>query len=137
MISRSESLLEKYAGLNWFDDTFSDFEPRLERGEIPVAGIKPWFLIRTYCTDCDEPALAIRYHGRRILIIANQEFFIPHQCPDPAAEVYPDDPEVRDGDGRLVAGGWTDPGPEPDPFNDDPYVYPDIPYVDPTRGNHR
>lgn len=133
----SENLLEKYAGLNWFDETYSDFEPRLERGEIPVAGIKPWFLIRTYCTDCDEPALAIRYHGRRILIIANGERFIPHQCPDPTPQVYPDDPEVRDGSGDIRGGGWHDDKKYDEEFADDPYAYPDIPYVDPTRGNHR
>lgn len=161
MISRSESLLERYAGLNWFDENYSDFEERLEKGTIPIPGIKPWFLIRTYCTDCDEPCVAIRYHGRRIALVEGDGFWIPHQCPyeigpeegrdEPTPEeeidwserqdieqelltqTHPDDPNVRDGDGEIRGQDWSDPGTEPRSFADPAYSfdYPDVPYVPP------
>jgi len=165
MTYHSDSILAKHAGLTWFDDTYDNFEPRLEAGEFPLAAIKPWFLIRTYCMTCDGPCVAIRYHGRRILLIDVEGFWRPHQCPyeigpeegqtEPTAEEeidaqeradieqelvnqqYPDDPEVRDGDGNIRGGGWTDPGTQPRSFGEPVFGYPDIPYVDPTRGNHR
>jgi len=110
---RALGLLVKYQGDNWFDDTYDHFEDRLERGLISHIAIPGWFLIRTYCTDCDEPCTAIRYHGRRILVHPSGteqtgKFWIIHQCPPPTEEIYPDDPEVRDGDGEIRALGWDD-----------------------------
>lgn len=146
---QSESLLEKYAGLNWFDETYDNFEARLERGEFPVAAIKPWFLIRTYCVDCDAPAVAIRYHGRRLLLIDVEGYWRPHQCPyeigpeegrdEPTPEEEIDWSERRDiEEEQLKLNQWSDDTwGEPRSFADPVFGYPDIPYVDPTRGNHR
>lgn len=124
-------ILKKHGDNNYLDNTFDNFEPRLERGEMHISALPGYLLYGSRCTDCDEEVTALRYKGRRILLHANGEKWIIHQCPPPVEEIYPDDPNVRDGDGRIVGGGWTDPGPEPDPFNDDPYMYPDIPYVPP------
>ena len=112
---RALGLLTKYQDDNWFDDTFHDFEGRLEKGLIPHIAIPGWFLIRTYCQDCDEPATAIRYHGRRILVVPSGteqlgKFWVIHQCPPPVEPCWPDDPNVRDGDGNIRSGGYNDDG---------------------------
>ena len=127
------TILKKYADRNHYDSTYDDFVGRLERGQIGVAMLKSWDLYGSECVTCEEKVTAFKYRGQRYDLHHVGGFWVIHQCPPPTEEVYPDDPNVRDGDGRIVGGGWTDPGPEPDPFNDDPYNYPDIPYVDPTR----
>ena len=111
MTFHSKGLLEKHSG-SWLDENFDDLETDLAKG-MHKGEIPPWFLIRTYCSDCDEPCTAIRYHGRRILVHPSGteqmgKFWIIHQCPPPVEEIYPDDPEVRDGDGEIRALGWDD-----------------------------
>ena len=134
-------ILEKHSKDNFFDARWDDFEGMLDKGNISAKAIPGYFLIRTRCTDCDEECNAIKYHGRRLLIIANGDSWINHQCPPPVEEVYPDDPEVRDGSGNLRSGGWTDRGDDQDrrQFDDPKYSfdYPDIPYVDPTQHTRR
>ncbi len=133
----SKGLLEKHSG-NCLDKNFDDLEADLAKG-IHEGEIPPWLLIRTYCPDCDEGCLAINQHSKRHLVVANLGRLTLHQCPPAVEEVYPDDPEVRDGSGNLRGGGWTDAGDDQDrrQFDDPKYSfdYPDIPYVDPTQGN--
>lgn len=135
--SESKGLLAKHSG-SWLDKNFDDLEADLAKG-MHSGEIPPWFLIRTYCQDCDESCLAIRHKGKRHLVHEVAGRLSLHQCPQPAPEVYPDDPEVRDGSGNLRGGGWTDAGDDQDrrQFDDPKYSfdYPDIPYVDPTQGN--
>ena len=123
-------ILAKHAQDNYFDNHFDNFEEYLETTGIAAKGVPPYLLVRSNCEECDEDVLAIRYHGRRILLVHVVERLILHQCPVPGfdTENYPDDPNVRDGDGEIRNGGWHD------EYPDDPYNYPDIPYVDPTRG---
>ncbi len=136
----SKGLLAKYRSQNWLTKTFGDLEKELESG-LPSAEMPPWFLIRTYCGDCNEGCLAIKHEGKRHLVVEVAGRLSLHQCPPPVEEVYPDDPEVRDGSGDLRAGGWTDRGDDQDrrQFDDPKYSfdYPDIPYVDPTQGVKR
>jgi hypothetical protein len=113
-------LLEKYRKQSWlarnFDDLEADLEKGMHSGEIP-----PWFLIRTFCTDCDEECLAIRHQGKRHLVHEVSGRLTLHQCPQPVDQRQDD---------------WTDDQDRRhDQFPDDPYNYPDIPYVDPTQGN--
>ncbi len=126
-------ILKSHADNNWYDRTFDNFVERLERGRIGVAMLRSWDLYGSECIDCEEKVTAFKYRGQRYDLHHSGGFWVIHQCPPSAPEIYPDDPNVRDGDGNIVGGGWSDPGTEPDPFNDDPYNYPDIPYVDPTR----
>ena len=134
-------ILSKHAKDNFFDARWKDFEAELDAGRISTKAIPGYFLIRTRCLDCDEDCNAIKYHGRRLLIIPNGEFWINHQCPPPVEDTHPDDPEVRDGSGNLRGGGWTDRGDDQDrrQFDDPKYSfdYPDIPYVDPTQNTRR
>ncbi len=130
-------ILQKHADDNYYTRTFDNFVERLERGELPTKALLWFDLYGSECADCEQKVTAFKYRGDRYHLHLtgpkDARRWIVHQCPPYEGEIYPDDPEVRDGDGRIVGGGWTDPGPEPDPFNDDPYNYPDIPYVDPTR----
>ncbi len=141
------SILEKHAQDNYWDKHWDEFESHLETTGIRAKGVPAYLLIRTRCESCDEEALCIKYHGRRILVVHVIDRLVMHQCPvntrfeigpeegqtepDPNQETYPDDPNVRDGSGRIRNGGWHD------EYPDDPYSYPDIPYVDPTRGVKR
>ena len=162
--SESSGLLKKYQSQSYLAKNYGDLESELAKG-IRTAEFPPWFLIRTYCPDCEEGCLAIKHEGKRHLVNEVAGRLSLHQCPyeigpeegqtEPTAEEeidaseradieqelvnqqYPDDPNVRDGDGEIRGGGWTDPGTEPRSFADPVYGYPDIPYVDPTRGNHR
>lgn len=101
-------ILHKHAASNWFDETYADFEGRLERGLIPHVAIPGWFLVRTYCTSCDEEATAIRYRGRRILLVPSGttqmgKFWVIHQCPPPCDErAALHDDQQYDGDGNPV-----------------------------------
>jgi len=152
-------ILRKHAKDNYFDLRWSDFESALDNGQVHHGAIPSYFLIRTSCMSCDADSTAIKYHGNRILIDPNGNTWERHKCrpvigpdeghaePTPEEEIdvheradieqellnatHPDDPNVRDGSGNLRSGGWHD------EYPDDPYNYPDIPYVDPTRGNHR
>ena len=135
-------ILEKHAYDNYWDKHWDEFESHLETTGIPIKGVPAYLLIRTQCTSCNEDALCIKYHGKRILVVPAIERLVIHQCPFPAyeigpdeghpePEVYPDDPNVRDGGGEIRSGGWFD------EYPDDPHSYPDIPYVDPTRGVKR
>ena len=64
-------ILEKHSKDNFFDARWDNFERTLDEGNIPLTAIPGYFLIRTRCEDCDEECTAIKYHGRRILIIPN------------------------------------------------------------------
>ena len=130
-------ILEKHADDNWYTRTFDDFERRLEAGKLPINAIRAFDCYGAECPDCGEKVTAFKYKGGRYLIHASDHWYI-HQCPDPtgngAGGGWPDDPNVRDGNGDIVAHfDWSDEGTEPRSFADDPYSYPDIPYVDPTR----
>ena len=125
---RALGLLAKYQGENWFDTEFHDFAGALEGGRVHHTRIPGWFLIRSWCTSCNEEVTAIRYHGRRICLVPNGQgqmgkYWAIHQCPHPydigpeegqiepdpyEQETYPDDPCVRDGDGEIRAGGFYD-----------------------------
>ena len=133
MTYHSEGLLAKYGADNWLERNFGDLEPKLEKG-IRAAEMPPWFLIRTYCEYCDEPCCSIRHRGERLLVVVVDDMIFLHQCPPPVEDVYPDDPNVRDGDGNIRGGGWSDDtwGQPPD-YSDPPYdfQYPDVPYVPP------
>ena len=152
-------ILSKHAGDNYFDARWNNFEEELDAGRVTDKSIPTYFLIRTRCENCDEEATAIKYHGRRILIWLNGNVWENHQCPaqigpeeghaEPTPEeeidwserqdieqelltqTHPDDPCSRDGSGNIRSGGWHD------EYPDDPYSYPDIPYVDPTQNTRR
>ena len=149
------SILKKYADRNHYDSTYDDFVGRLERGQIGVAMLRSWDLYGSECVDCEEKVTAFKYRGQRYDLHHSGGFWIIHQCPnlhtlspvnagkpepdygeaddiaeaqaEAKGEIYPDDPNVRDGGGNIRSGGWFD------EYPDDPYNYPDIPYVDPTR----
>ncbi len=131
-------LLEKYQGANWFDENFANFEGSLEKGVVPHIRIPGYLLVRTYCTACDEDCTAIRYHGRRYLLVASGteqmgRFWVIHQCPHPfdigVEEGHPEPTEEeeidwherQDIEEELKKNQWAD----------DPYNHPDIPYVPP------
>lgn len=124
-------ILEKHANDNWYTRTYDDFERRLEAGKLPIGALRSWDCYGARCPLCDESVTAFRYKGERYYLHNNNKTWYVHQCPDPngigAGGGWPDDPEVRDGDGELRSAGWFD------TYPDDPYSYPDIPYVDPTR----
>jgi len=140
-------ILKKHAEDNYLDNTYDNFEERLGLGNFPVRAIPPHLLYGSRCVTCDEEVTALRYRGRRIDLIIVMGNWALHQCPnepeygerddileaqaEARGEIWPDDPNVRDGDGNIRDGGWTDPGTEPRDFPDDPYMYPDIPYVPP------
>ena len=119
---RACGLLAKYQGDNWFDEQYHDFEGRLEKGLIPHVGIPGWFLIRTYCTDCDEPCTAIRYHCRRMLLVPSGttqmgKFWVIHQCPHPydigpeEGQIEPDEIDAQeraDIEQELLNQQWPD-----------------------------
>lgn len=160
-------ILAKHASDNYFDARWKDFESELDNDRVSMASIPTYFLIRTRCETCDEEATAIKYHGRRILIVPNGNLWQNHQCPQkyqigpeeghaeptPEEEIdwqeradieqemltqtHPDDPCVRDGDGEIRSGGWSDPSSQPRSFADPVTGYPDIPYVDPTQNTRR
>ncbi len=149
------NILKKYADRNYYDETFDKFLERLEAGRIGVAQLRSWDLYGSRCVTCDESVTAFRYRGERYDLVHAGGFWVIHQCPanklyeigpeegQPEPEIdaqeradielelsnarYPDDPEVRDGSGNIRSGGFYD------DYPDDPYCYPDIPYVDPTR----
>ena len=128
------SILQKYADRNWYDRHMDDFAGKLEAGRIKASFLLPWDCYGSECGTCEQKVIAFKYRGTRYdLHETSDGRLIVHQCPPPVEDVYPDDPNVRDGDGNIRDGGWSDPGTEPDSFADDPYNYPDIPYVDPTR----
>ena len=124
-------ILRRHATENFFDRTWDRFEERLEKGAFSHAAFPGWMLIRSYCTDCNEDVTVIKYKGRRIQLVPSGDEqmgkrWVIHQCPYPQdrepeygerddileaqhearGEVYPDDPNVRDGDGNIRGGGW-------------------------------
>ncbi len=131
------SILKKHADNNYYDNTFSDFVGRLERGRIGVAMLRSWDLYGSECITCEEKVTAFKYRGQRYDLVHISGFWVIHQCPahklyelgaeEGQNEPWPDDPCVRDGSGNIRSGGFYD------DYPDDPYNYPDIPYVDPTR----
>ena len=129
-------ILKKHGDNNYYDNTFSDFQKRLEAGSIGVAMLKHYDLYGSHCVTCDDPVTAFKYRGERYDLHQSGGLWIIHQCQAQRYDLGPEegqDEPQRDGDGRIVGGGWTDPGPEPDQFPDDPYMYPDIPYVSPWK----
>ena len=128
-------ILKRHATENFFDRTWQNFEERLERGAFAHTAFPGWLLIRSACLDCDADVTVIKYHGRRIQLVPSGDNqmgknWIVHQCkhahPDPEheygerddrleaaaearGEIYPDDPNVRDGNGDIVAHfDWND-----------------------------
>ena len=88
-------ILHKHAQSNWFDETYLHFERQLELGRIAHTAIPGWFLVRTYCVDCDESCTAIRYHSRRILLQPSGteqlgRHWVIHQCPPDDQRWYSD-----------------------------------------------
>ena len=154
-------ILEKYADRNWYDRHLDDFPVKLEAGQVSTKMLLPWDTYGSECVTCGESVIAFKYRGQRYDLHELGSKVIIHQCaaqhyeigpeegwPEPEygerddileaqaearGEIYPDDPEVRDGDGNIRSGGWSDPGTEPRSFADPVYGWPDIPYVDPTR----
>ena len=129
-------ILKRHATENFFDRTWDRFEERLEKGKFSHTAFPGWMLIRSYCTDCNDEVTVIKYKGRRIQLVPSGDNqmgknWIIHQCPQRTAtppqpspedygerddilearheargELFPDDPNVRDGDGEIRGGGW-------------------------------
>ncbi len=97
------TILKKYADRNYYDSTYDDFVGRLERGQIGVAMLRSWDLYGSECIDCEEKVTAFKYRGQRYDLHHNGGRWIIHQCRPPVEPVYPDDPNVRDGDGNIVS----------------------------------
>lgn len=101
-------ILGKHISNNFFDRNFIQFRNQLEVRGISITAIPGPLLIRTYCESCDEECVAIKYHGERILLSTTAYSYVIHQCPHPVDESWPDDPEIRDGDGEIRQGGWNE-----------------------------
>ena len=125
-------ILKRHATENFFDRTWSNFEERLERGAFSHAAFPGWLLIRSYCTDCNDEVTVIKYRGKRYQLVPSGDEqmgkrWVIHQCKHPQdeeygerddrleaaaearGEIYPDDPNVRDGSGDIVARfDWDD-----------------------------
>lgn len=126
-------ILKNHSDDNYYVRTFDDFIGRLERGELPIKALLPWDTYGSECIDCEEKVIRFKYRGERYDLHQNSGRWIIHQCPQPT-EIWPDDPNVRDGDGNIRMDDWSDDQDRRhDQFPDDPYNYPDIPYVDPTK----
>ncbi len=135
-------VLKKHAEDNHYTRTFDDFERRLEAGKLPVAALRSWDCYGARCPLCDESVTAFKYKGERYYLHNTAQLpdrpatWYIHQCRPPVEDVYPDDPNVRDGNGDIVAHfDWSDDQDRrhDQDYPDPPYGYPDIPYVDPTR----
>lgn len=98
-----------------------NFNRELEAGRVSVAALSGHDLQAGQCQTCGEAVTLFRDYQ----LHANGAFWIIHQCPPPVEDVYPDDPNVRDGSGDIRSNGFYD------EYPDDPYSYPDIPYVAP------
>ena len=138
MTYRSKGILKKHADTNWYTTKHgADFLALLERGELNVPDLLPYDLYGSECVDCEQKVTRFKYRGERYdLEHAGGRWFI-HQCPDPnTQECWPDDPCVRDKDGSIWEG-WSDESTRVREYPDDPYNYPDIPYVPPgfTKGD--
>lgn len=124
------SILRKHLDDNFYTRKFDDFVGRLERGELPFGALLPHDCYGAKCPTCDEDVVAFKYRGERYDLHEIVGRWIIHQCPQPEDECWPDDPNVRDGDGNIRGGGWSDDTwAEPQDFADDPYNYPDVPYA--------
>jgi hypothetical protein len=123
------NILKKYAADNFFDRTWPNFLTLLERGKFSHTAFPGWLLIRSACMTCDEDVTVIKYHGERYQLVPAGpsqmgKNWVIHQCPQPEPEIdwheradieqelksesWPDDPEVRDGDGNIRQGGFND-----------------------------
>jgi hypothetical protein len=130
-------ILKRHGQNNYLDNTFDDFEGRLERDTITVPAIPKYLLYGAHCENCDESVTALRYKGRRILLHDVNGIWVIHQCPHPfdigVEEGHPEPTEDEidvheraDINEELLKNQWAD-----SEYPDDPYNYPDIPYVAP------
>ena len=102
-------ILKNHADDNYYVRTFDDFLGRLERGDIPLGALLPWDTYGSECIDCEQKVTAFKYRGERYDLHVNGDRWIIHQCPPSEPEIYPDDPNVRDGNGDIVAHfDWSD-----------------------------
>ncbi len=138
-------IIKRHATENFFDRTWSNFEERLERGAFAHTAFPGWLLIRSRCVSCDDEVTVIKYRGRRYQLVPSGDEqmgkrWVIHQCRHPQdepeygeaddiaeaqaeakGEIYPDDPNVRDGNGDIVAHfDWDDP---PIQIDDDGNTY--------------
>lgn len=126
-------ILSRHGNDNVLDNKFDNFEERLTRGSLRCEDIPVWLLCGSVCMDCDELVTALRYKGRRILLNRASGMWILHQCPhpfdigveeghpEPTAEEEIDWSERKDIEEEMKREQWPD----------DPYNYPDVPYVVP------
>ncbi len=131
------NILKKHADRNYYDDTFPDFREKLERGRIGVAELRHWDLYGSRCVTCDESITRFKYRGERFDLVHVSGFWVIHQCPpnklyeigpeegQPEPEPEIDAQERADIEQEMLSHQW------PDDMADDPYNYPDVPYVVP------
>lgn len=148
-------ILKRHATENYFDRKYTNFLRTLERGKFSHTAFPGWLLVRSYCVTCDEPVTVIKYHGERYELVPSgpEELgkrWVIHQCPVDNTDAYsaravedeaqqkhyeigPEEGHAEPTEDEIDVHERADIEQEMqrEQWPDDPYNYPDIPYLPP------